>query len=192
VKGINPCNKHSQRIAWPNKRSRALQVFPGNCICSRPKAFGSRCLVSSHYVFHANCLFLLQPDSESVVCDDTTCQVYFGFLSRKHHCRRCGNIFCDRHSSHAIPLDEDANYHPEGAKVRACEHCFTDYLRWKIARSSRSNSESSHDQDTPSTPTVSCAGSRVSRIGSVFGQKNTGVPESLGASVPRDWNWSTF
>lgn len=133
-----------------------------------------------------------KPDSESVVCDDTTCQVYFGFLSRKHHCRRCGNIFCDRHSSHAIPLDEDANYHPEGAKVRACEHCFTDYLRWKIARSSRSNSESSHDQDTPSTPTVSCAGSRVSRIGSVFGQKNTGVPESLGASVPRDWNWSTF
>ncbi|KAL2074355.1 hypothetical protein VTL71DRAFT_8133 [Oculimacula yallundae] len=45
-----------------------------------------------------------KPDSESVVCDDTTCQVYFGFLSRKHHCRRCGNIFCDRHSKHAIPL----------------------------------------------------------------------------------------
>ncbi|CZT51418.1 related to VPS27-vacuolar protein sorting-associated protein [Rhynchosporium secalis] len=132
-----------------------------------------------------------KPDSDSVVCDDTACQVNFGFLSRKHHCRRCGNIFCDSHSKHVIPLDQDSNYHPEGARVRACEHCYMDYLSWKISRSSRSNSESSHDQDTPSTPTVSCAG-RVGRIGNVFGQKNTGAPESLGASVPRDWNWSTF
>ncbi|KAK6585593.1 hypothetical protein PZA11_002320 [Diplocarpon coronariae] len=129
-----------------------------------------------------------QPDSESVICDDTTCPVYFGFLSRKHHCRRCGNIFCDRHSSHTIPLDQDANYHPGGAQVRACEHCFTDYLRWRIARSSRSNSESS---DVPTTPTVSCAGRAAGR-GSMFGGKNPGMPESLGASVPRDWNWSTF
>ncbi|CAL3964752.1 unnamed protein product [Diplocarpon coronariae] len=129
-----------------------------------------------------------KPDSESVICDDTTCPVYFGFLSRKHHCRRCGNIFCDRHSSHTIPLDQDANYHPGGAQVRACEHCFTDYLRWRIARSSRSNSESS---DVPTTPTVSCAGRAAGR-GSMFGGKNPGMPESLGASVPRDWNWSTF
>ncbi|PBP28610.1 hypothetical protein BUE80_DR000346 [Diplocarpon rosae] len=132
-----------------------------------------------------------KPDSESVICDDTTCQLYFGFLSRKHHCRRCGNIFCDRHSKYTIPLDQDANYHPEGAEVRACEHCYTDYLRWRIARSSRSNSASSDMPATPTTPTVSCAG-RAGCMGGMFGGKNPGAPESLGASVPRDWHWSTF
>ncbi|EKD19110.1 uncharacterized protein L3040_007223 [Drepanopeziza brunnea f. sp. 'multigermtubi'] len=131
-----------------------------------------------------------KPDAESAICDDTTCHAYFGLLSRKHHCRRCGNIFCGRHSSHAVPLDQDANYHPEGAKVRACEYCYGDYLRWKIALSSRSNSESS-DPNEPPTPTVSCPASRVARLGSVFGM-GPGEPQSLAASVPRDWHWSTF
>lgn len=60
-----------------------------------------------------------------------------------------------------------------------------------MARTSRSNSESSHDE--PTTPTVSCAGNAArNALGGVFGQKLPGAPESLGASVPRDWNWSTF
>jgi len=90
----------------------------------------------------------------------------------------------------AIPLDQDANYHPKGTRSRACEHCWSDYRAWQMARSSRSNSESSQgDPETPTTPTVSCGGRAM---GSVFGQKTQGTSESLGASVPRDWNWSTF
>lgn len=91
-----------------------------------------------------------------------------------------------------IPLDQDANYHPSGTRVRSCEHCFTDFRRWTIARSSRSNSESSNLDEEPSTPTVSCAGKAKGAMGNVFGKKNDGTPESLAASVPRDWNWSTF
>jgi hypothetical protein len=65
-----------------------------------------------------------------------------------------------------------------------------DYRRWTVARSSRSNSETSEE---PATPTVNCAGGRArGAMGSVFGRKNDGTPESLAASVPRDWNWSTF
>ncbi|KUJ12733.1 uncharacterized protein LY89DRAFT_592469 [Mollisia scopiformis] len=133
-----------------------------------------------------------KPDSESSVCDDATCTRYFGYFTRRHHCRRCGNIFCDTHSLYIIPLDQDANYHPKGTRVRSCEHCYTDFRRWTIARSSRSNSESSQLGDEPSTPTVNCAGRAKGAMGSVFGQKNNGTPESLAASVPRDWNWSTF
>ena len=146
-----------------------------------------------HYVFWNFMLISssLQPDSDSSVCDETTCTRYFTYFTRRHHCRRCGNIFCDRHSLYSIPLDQDANYHPKGARSRACEHCWTGYRSWQLDRSSRSNSESSHgDPETPTTPTVSCKGR--SSIGSVFGQKNQGMSESLGASVPRDWNWSTF
>ncbi|KAH9994110.1 FYVE zinc finger-domain-containing protein [Russula compacta] len=33
------------------------------------------------------------------------CQRRFSFLLRRHHCRRCGRIFCDRCSSYRVPLD---------------------------------------------------------------------------------------
>ncbi|TVY60823.1 FYVE-type zinc finger-containing protein [Lachnellula suecica] len=136
---------------------------------------------------------VLQPDSESVVCDEPTCTRYFTYFTRRHHCRRCGNIFCDQHSFYAIPLDQDANYHPNGSRSRSCEHCWSEYRSWQLARSSRSNSESSQDDpQTPTTPTVNCAGNGArNALGSVFG-KGQGMSESLAASVPRDWNWSTF
>jgi hypothetical protein len=138
---------------------------------------------------HAN--HLLQPDSQSSICDEATCTRYFSYFTRRHHCRRCGNIFCDQHSTHTIPLDQDANYHPQGTQSRACQHCFNDYKRWSVSRSSRSNSESSQDEPgTPTTPVVNCARGRA--IGNILGQQMKGTPESLGASVPRDWNWSTF
>lgn len=130
-----------------------------------------------------------KPDSESSICDETTCPRYFTYFTRRHHCRRCGNIFCDLHSLYTIPLDQDANYHPKGTRVRSCEHCWTDYRRWQIARSSRSNSESSHSEE-PATPTVSCGKPRGA-MSNVFG-KAGGLSESIAASVPRDWNWSTF
>lgn len=134
-----------------------------------------------------------KPDAESTICDDATCTRYFSYFTRRHHCRRCGNIFCDLHSAYFIPLDQDANYHPKGSRSRSCDHCFNDYKRWRIARSSRSNSESSDgNPETPTTPTVNCAGKAHGAIGSVFGPKNGGMSESLAASVPRDWNWSTF
>jgi len=132
-----------------------------------------------------------KPDSESSICDEATCTRYFTYFTRRHHCRRCGNIFCDLHSLYTVPLDQEANYHPKGARVRSCEHCWTDYRRWQLARSSRSNSESSHGEEPPITPTVNCARAKGA-LGSVFGQKNGGLSESLAASVPRDWNWSTF
>lgn len=128
---------------------------------------------------------LLQPDSESTICDETTCPRYFGYFNRRHHCRRCGNIFCDAHSLYIIPLDQDANYHPKGTRSRSCEHCHLDYRRWAIARSSRSNSETSEE---PMTPTVDCKGRGA--LGGIFAKG--GMAESVAQSVPRDWHWSTF
>ncbi|TGO66373.1 hypothetical protein BOTNAR_0062g00060 [Botryotinia narcissicola] len=132
-----------------------------------------------------------KPDAESSICDETTCTKYFTYFTRRHHCRRCGNIFCDQHSGYSIPLDQDANYHPKGTQSRSCEHCWHEYRSWSIARSSRSNSESSQDEPrTPTTPVVNCARGRV--VDNLIGQQLKGPPESLPASVPRDWHWSTF
>ncbi|KKY32881.1 putative fyve domain containing protein [Diaporthe ampelina] len=66
-------------------------------------------------------------DADSEVCDDPTCKKYFNYFVRRHHCRRCGNIFCDPHSSYQVPLDESANYNPRGLLSRSCAHCYGDF-----------------------------------------------------------------
>lgn len=130
-----------------------------------------------------------KPDAETTICDETTCPKYFSYFNRRHHCRKCGNIFCDTHSSYSVPLDQNAEYHPKGTRTRSCEHCFLGYRRWAITRSSASNSDTSEDSQIPRTPVVECKGKGA--LAGIFA-KDGGIAQSLAQSVPRDWNWSTF
>ncbi|KAI0128931.1 hypothetical protein BJ170DRAFT_352874 [Xylariales sp. AK1849] len=128
-----------------------------------------------------------KPDVEATICDEPSCMRHFNYWTRRHHCRKCGNIFCDAHSTLDIPLDQDANYNPKGTISRACSHCYTDFQVWR----SRTNSQASSDdasargsQTVPSSPIASTP-TAVNR------PKNKHKAE-VAASVPRDWNWSTF
>lgn len=49
------------------------------------------------------------------------CRVEFGVFTRKHHCRSCGQIFCDRCSNRQILLPQFGIE----KKVRVCESCFS-------------------------------------------------------------------
>lgn len=51
------------------------------------------------------------------------CSKKFTLLNRKHHCRSCGGVFCQEHSSNNIPLPDLGIYEP----VRVCDNCFEDY-----------------------------------------------------------------
>ncbi|KXX79062.1 Vacuolar segregation protein pep7 [Madurella mycetomatis] len=128
-----------------------------------------------------------KPDQESSVCDHATCKRYFSYFTRRHHCRKCGNIFCDMHSAFEIPLDQDANYNPRGLPSRACDHCYSQFKEWRSRANSQSSSDSSSDINRLDTPTSPVAASPT-----VAG---LGVPlhtPDAAHSVPRDWNWSTF
>ncbi|KAH8815657.1 hypothetical protein F5884DRAFT_187218 [Xylogone sp. PMI_703] len=138
-----------------------------------------------------------KPDSSASICDDPSCTRAFTYFTRRHHCRRCGNIFCDLHSLYTIPLDQDANYHPKGTRSRACEHCWSEYRAWHLQRSSRSNSEDSSSGSsgqsmptTPVTPSINCARAGGSMAAALAGKGE--LSQSVAASVPRDWSWSTF
>jgi hypothetical protein len=48
------------------------------------------------------------------------CNVQFGIMQRKHHCRRCGLVFCQDCSGKSISLPELGLYE----EVRVCERCF--------------------------------------------------------------------
>ncbi|KAI8081635.1 uncharacterized protein BX664DRAFT_340895 [Halteromyces radiatus] len=50
------------------------------------------------------------PDDQVTHCQfktkSTRCECEFDWMNRRHHCRRCGNIFCKTHSSNRLPLFE--------------------------------------------------------------------------------------
>ncbi|KAK3333178.1 hypothetical protein B0T19DRAFT_118767 [Cercophora scortea] len=130
-----------------------------------------------------------KPDQASSLCDHATCKKYFSYITRRHHCRKCGNIFCDSHSAYVIPLDQDANYNPRGTPSRACAHCYSQFKEWR----SRANSQSS---SLGSSDAILADGTRSPTVASPTSVANHRLPHATAAdaahSVPRDWNWSTF
>ncbi|EGX91703.1 FYVE domain protein, putative [Cordyceps militaris CM01] len=129
-----------------------------------------------------------KPDTESTVCDDPLCKRTFTYFTRRHHCRKCGNIFCDSHSASVLPLDQDANFNPRADPSRTCNHCFEQVK----ARHSRNNSQSSGSDSTGAGATARGATAIAARKGGADNEFNLPSSKDLAASVPRDWNWSTF
>eukprot|EP01116_Phalansterium_solitarium_P023631 TRINITY_DN838_c0_g1_i1.p1 TRINITY_DN838_c0_g1~~TRINITY_DN838_c0_g1_i1.p1 ORF type:complete len:755 (-),score=199.74 TRINITY_DN838_c0_g1_i1:438-2702(-) len=83
-----------------------------------------------------------QPDNEAPTCP--ICRADFGIFMRKHHCRACGQIFCDSCSSFRLELPQGGYNGPQ----RVCKNC---YIR---------------GQDTASVPRVASA--YYNKAGSMF------------------------
>ncbi|KAF3352808.1 FYVE-type zinc finger-containing protein C9B6.03 like [Verticillium longisporum] len=139
-----------------------------------------------------------KPDPHASMCDDPTCQRTFNYFNRRHHCRKCGNIFCDSHSAQTIPLDQDLNYNPRGSPSRSCGHCFTQFIAWKSRNNSQASSDQGSSVDTAAGPmpgtAIPTGSASPVPTSSPSGSVTLGYargPE-VAASVPRDWNWSTF
>ena len=69
------------------------------------------------------------PDYLVTECMDPGCSVQFSTIrhpmrSRRHHCRLCGNIFCDKHCNRRVVLTE-LNL---SVGVRVCNYCFALYV----------------------------------------------------------------
>ncbi|KNG44474.1 zinc fyve-like protein [Stemphylium lycopersici] len=125
-----------------------------------------------------------QADGSTLVCSASSCQEPFGFFQRRHHCRKCGGIFCAQHSRNQVRLDELARFHPEGQRHRACDRCYSSFREWEHLRSSRTNSESS-DSSGPAAAKAIEAPAAAKR------PENTRVG-SIAQSLQGTWNWSTF
>ncbi|EIE89567.1 hypothetical protein RO3G_14278 [Rhizopus delemar RA 99-880] len=64
-----------------------------------------------------------QKDDQVNRCQFKTCSKKFSLLQRKHHCRRCGDIYCSSHSQNRLPLFTPDD--PEKTIFsRVCDSCF--------------------------------------------------------------------
>jgi hypothetical protein len=73
-----------------------------------------------------------QPDNSASRCAHPNCTRSFKLFVRRHHCRRCGKIFCDRHSSKTRRLHEALSKTAgktklNGEAVRVCDRCADEY-----------------------------------------------------------------
>jgi hypothetical protein len=83
-----------------------------------------------HFGVMSLTLFTCQPDSEVTQCVYPGCKNQFGLFERRHHCRKCGDIFCATHCSNYFRLDQSINFNPHGELVRGCDTCAKQHQRW--------------------------------------------------------------
>ncbi|TPX49034.1 hypothetical protein SeMB42_g02129 [Synchytrium endobioticum] len=92
-----------------------------------PRLFGSQTLGRMvygdlHKIYASN----WTPDCQAKDCFD--CGKCFNMFTRRHHCRKCGGVFCASHIKNTVPLSlSDLSYSPEhGLPTKVCVTCFQD------------------------------------------------------------------
>ncbi|ODQ79158.1 hypothetical protein BABINDRAFT_149083 [Babjeviella inositovora NRRL Y-12698] len=121
------------------------------------------------------------------------CLKQFTFFTRRHHCRRCGDLFCADHVSHSVNLDYEAQFTLGGVGClsKVCDWCIRDYegfaqLALEDMKREQEEILAKRQQLQQRRQLVAPGkeGPRRDRQYSVVGD-NTGV-------IPADWSWSSF
>ena len=109
-------------------------------------------------------------------------------------------MFCAEHSNERVPLDQNADFHPEGEKVRACEECAREWVEWVEARVRRMKdgagaAEGKGGKKATTGPMALMIGNGgggggVAGFGGGGGGDAQKVPAVVAGSVNGDW--STF
>ncbi|SMN22543.1 similar to Saccharomyces cerevisiae YGL023C PIB2 Protein binding phosphatidylinositol 3-phosphate, involved in telomere-proximal repression of gene expression [Maudiozyma saulgeensis] len=139
------------------------------------------------------------PDSERDTCH--ACHTRFSMLERKHHCRHCGEIFCQKDLPDMIYLNSDAQFcqlrqFGGGVLVKVCHGCYIandEYMQAiklkKLKRMEEQQLQLRKEQQNGN----SGATDEYMPIRRRNGQRSVeNRRESVAGSVPVDWNWSSF
>lgn len=145
------------------------------------------------------------PDSKRSSCH--YCHKIFTFLERKHHCRHCGDIFCQQHLAHWLYLNSNAEFMIGGGGMgtlsKICDNCLGDYEN--LLKNPSSTDGKALKQPTnrvgPSANLVPSQPGQTTRFSGPIdvahgseenAKEEDDVLEGVVGSVPADWNWSSF
>lgn len=126
-------------------------------------------------------------DEQVNQCGIPQCQKTFNFFERRHHCRKCGGIFCKEHTLHYLYISHMAQFTTggRGTLLRVCDNCireYNDFMRHEFG-GARDDFKRDRDADLRRQALVRDVGLPVS----------TSAAEELQvASVPANWSWSSF
>ncbi|KAI8896213.1 hypothetical protein BC833DRAFT_598497 [Globomyces pollinis-pini] len=122
-----------------------------------------------------------KPDKMAKECN--LCGNHFTFFTRRHHCRRCGDIFCLECCSQIVRLDQDGQFHPSGVNCRVCDPCHKEYLSHLIPLRVSDLETSDEDGALSITTGLDINSRKV---------EQPDIAETPIGTVPNDWTWSTF
>lgn len=136
-------------------------------------------------------------DESAAKCGISNCPKYFNFFERRHHCRKCGGIFCKEHTSHYLYINHLAQFTTggRGTLSKVCDNCINEYntfINLQFGVCKPGEPRKLPEPVAASVPPVTEApkGSPVKTIPSV-GTLGTRT-EQLAGSVPANWSWSSF
>lgn len=68
-------------------------------------------------------------DETVMKCSIPSCPKVFNFFERRHHCRKCGGIFCKQHTSHSLYINHLAQFTTggRGTLSKVCDNCIDEY-----------------------------------------------------------------
>lgn len=158
-------------------------------------------------------------DESVIKCGITSCPKYFNFFERRHHCRKCGGIYCKEHTSHYLYINHLAQFTTggRGTLSKVCDYCIEEYnefMKHEFGVDINSSCHDLHDTKDTFVPEdyMKPAAKKVRKpsnedrltelpprgapihseikIGS--GIADSTKNEQLVGSVPANWSWSSF
>ncbi|XP_042457179.1 1-phosphatidylinositol-3-phosphate 5-kinase FAB1B-like isoform X1 [Zingiber officinale] len=102
------------------------------------------------------------PDDSCMVCYE--CDSQFTIFNRRHHCRKCGRIFCAKCTSNSVPINlyDSESFQEEGEFIRVCNFCFK---QREDVTASRNEAEPPNPILTPSLSNASFDSTKSSGAG---------------------------
>lgn len=147
-----------------------------------------------------------QKDEAVSKCGIPDCNKAFNFFERRHHCRKCGGIYCKEHTSHYLYINHLAQFTTggRGTLSKVCDNCIEEYnefMRHEFGVNihpihPHRNLSSPHTTQSKNKQPVS--DKQSSQIKSMNANQkfdesgNTKRNDQLVGSVPANWSWSSF
>ena len=133
-------------------------------------------------------------DEAVLKCGIAHCPKTFNFFERRHHCRRCGGIFCKEHTMHYLYINHLAQFTTggRGTLSKVCDNCIEEYNEFVKHEFGVDVHHPHHS--TPATSATSPINSMPSAANQLGrrGYNETTNNEQMAGSVPANWSWSSF
>ncbi|XVF86982.1 hypothetical protein PTKIN_Ptkin18bG0084200 [Pterospermum kingtungense] len=122
------------------------------------------------------------PDHSCRVCYD--CDSQFTLFNRKHHCRKCGRVFCAKCTANLVPAEPNDSRIPqeEPEMVRVCNYCFE---QWEQGRTTIDDGVQEVPNQDPSTSPSSASFVSTKSSGTADTSSFSSVPYPPGLYPPR-------